>query len=356
MTPRWLLPQLLLRSKAFLAPNNQKTNMKRDIRRNLLVLTGCLLCTILLGGYVTYVRQPVELERVKKAEQLLRLKNAEVSSLLLEVNSSREKADEAYRKWQGRYKIMPKTLTSAEVVGYLNSLTQEGFENFDVTLVGVENKPDYGTYTFNVQGRAYYASLYRFVWDIENNRNFYRARDLALSHIDLITQDGDKERMQVMVSFSMNIDAYFGGPDGMSAPLEVAAVQGDSAAARSGNPLLPPVPMDVLPSQRPAINPFFPIVMEQLPPNTYGLVDVESATLVSISGGEAVFKDEKGYRKLGIGDAVYLGQITSIDPRGERVVARLNKGGIIDEVEIELQTGERFRQALGPLQLAPSLQ
>ncbi len=61
--------------------------MKRDVRKNLVILTLCLLTTVLLGGYITYVRQPVELEQVKKAEQLMRLNKAETASRTMDARS-----------------------------------------------------------------------------------------------------------------------------------------------------------------------------------------------------------------------------------------------------------------------------
>jgi hypothetical protein len=50
---------------------------------------------------------------------------------------------------------------------------------------------------------------------------------------------------------------------------------------------------------------------------------------------------------------VYLGQVTVVDPNVGRVVVRLNLGGIIDEIELKLQSGEQFRQALGPVKMSP---
>ncbi len=332
--------------------------MKTDIRRNIVVLGACLLLTIGLGGYVTFVRQPAELERVEKAEQLTRLKQDEVSALLQEAASSEAKANEAVAKWNSRYKIMPASLSSPEIVRYLNDLSADGFKNFDVSLVGINRSSDFSQYSFSVQGRGYYTSLYRFVWDIENNRNFYRIRDLKLDHIDLVTKDQavDAERLQVMVSFSFTVDAYFGGPDGMSAEVEAAfADAGVHLRRGAGGSSLPPVPSNVLPSRRPAVNPFYPVVLNQLPPNTYGLIDVDESTLIGIADGKAVFSDSKGFRRVGEGDAVYLGRIIEVNPREERVVVRLNRGGIADEVTLELHRGERFKQAQGAATMAPSL-
>src|SRR5690606_19843527 len=108
-----------------------------------------------------------------------------------------------------------------------------------------------------------------------------------------------------------------------------------------------------LASSQPRGNPFFPSVMEELPPNTYNLLEVENANLVAIIGQHAVFRDANGTHQLGVGDKVYLGHIKVVDPKKDLVVVHLNKGGIVDEVELALHDGEHYRQALGPQSLAP---
>ena len=144
----------------------------------------------------------------------------------------------------------------------------------------------------------------------------------------------------IMVSFNMQLEAYYGGlPD-----LQVAHMA-DSLYRR--------LPRAVFPEKNPPVNPFYPGILKQLPPNADNLIDIEKAKLVSIVGGRAVFQDEFGLRTVGEGENVYLGQITEIDPVEGRVVARLNRGGILDEVELHLEPGERYRQALGPVLLTP---
>ena len=328
-----------------------------NLAYNIIVLVACWALVVGAGTYLTFFKQPDELEVVRHAEEVARLKQAEVTSLLQEVAATAQQADEAVRKWRARYKTLPDSLLGSEVVGYFNDLTQSGFKNFDVALDDVTDYGDYSAYAFDVSGRAYYESLYRFIWALENNRRFYRIDHLDLEHVDLLSTDRETqaERMQVMVSFSMRIEAYFGGSEGVGAAETTYAglTEGGSKLPSSAGDL-PPVPSRVLPSRRPAINPFFPVVMERLPPNTHGLVNVEEASLVSIAGGKAVFAEgERGYRSLGEGEAVYLGHVLEVDPKQGRVVVRLNKGGIVDEVEIELHTGERYRQAIGPVRLGP---
>lgn len=319
-----------------------------------MMAAGWVLVTV-IGFYYTVHRQPQQLEHLQKAEKVARLKNAELVSLETEHASLSQLAEGAVRKWRARYKVIPDELTTADVVGYFNELTTSGFKNFDVKFAGQRRTSDYSVYTFDVNGRAYYNSLYRLIWELENNRNFYRVKDLTLDHIDLVTEVKDlgTQRLEVMVSFTGQIEAFFNGIEGASAPLEIDRSIYEDRSITVRNEDLPPVPLQLLPDVKPATNPFYPAILERIPPNTYNLIDVEQASLVSIAGGKAVFQDEHGIRAVGVGEKVYLGQITQVDPSAGRVVARLNKGGIVDEVIRDLELEEHYRQALGPARLTP---
>ncbi len=326
---------------------------------NIIILATCWLLVTGAGVYVTYFEQPKEVERLEKAEKLARLRQAEVTALLAEETSSTAMAQEIITKWRARYKIIPEALKTPDIVGYLNRLTAVGFKNFDVKFSSNQSGQDFGTYTFKASGRAYYTSLYKFIWEVENNRNFYRVRNLALDQIDLVSENKEtgKNELQVLVSFKMDIDAYYGGVTGLSAGDEglVGLFESDGLPiTQADGAERPPVPSYVLPEMKPITNPFYPLILNAIPPNTYDLLEVENAVLVSIVGeNKAVFLEDGDYVTLGLGDPVYLGQITLIDPTEGRVLARLNRGGIIDEVEMLLQTGERFRQAEGDVRLSP---
>lgn len=325
--------------------------------QNIMMLALCWIVATGTGVYLTFFQQPDELERLKKLEKVERLKEAEVATLLAEESASARLAAEVLTRWRARYKFIPDSLSSAHIVGFMNDLTSRGFENFDLDYEGIQQTADFSTHGFRIAGRGYFTSLYRFIWEVENHRDFYRISDLELSHIDLISTDRDsgRERMRIMVAFNFKLDAYFAGAAGLSAPEpSLFASSEDGVWAAAGD--LPPVPKNVLPKERPNINPFFPLIMEDLPPNTRELVNVEAVDLVSIVGDQAVFKEGDTYRTVSKGGEVYLGVLTVVDPSEGRVVARLNKGGIVDEVEMVLQSGERFRQALGSVRVAPTLQ
>ena len=332
--------------------------MPTKVIYNIVILAVVWVFIIGAGVYITMFEQPEDLDRVEKAGKVIRLKNAELTSLTSEHSLSTEKADNALNKWLARYKVIPDQLSSPEVIGYFNELTRSGFEVFDISNSGMEDEGDYSYHSFSVSGRGYFSELYRIVWELENNRYFYRIPELTLIHMDIITEDEDtgNEVMKVMVSFQMQIDAIFSGADGMSALDKDGVTEAAGALPISrAKSERPPVPGSVLPDERPARNPFFPLIMDRLPPNTHGLINIEQAQLVSIVGNRAFFKEDEAYRSVGQGEDVYLGQITEVDPTEGRVKARLNKGGIIDAVELYLLTGEQYREALGSVRRAPSL-
>lgn len=311
--------------------------MNSDIL-NTLVLAAVLAAAVGAGLYVTKKRQPAELERLEQEETALRLRQAEVAELLVEQAESREAAEAALRRWNARYKVLPERLSSPEVVDYLNALSASGFKHFDVTLQGTRRQSDHSALSYGVQGRGYLESLYRLVWNVENGRGLYRINDLRISGApdEVPNPETDIPRMVHLVDFSFSIEAYFGGAEGMSAPEALVSV-----------------PEHVLPARAPARDLFFPLVLDVLPPNTDNLVDVERDSLVSVVGNGAVFRDAVGTRSVREGERVYLGTLTSVDPAEARVTADLNKGGIRERVELRLATGERYRQALGPVRLTP---
>lgn len=326
-----------------------------NIYQNIVALGLCFALVAGGGIWLTFFEQPEEMDRLKKAEQLAKSKQAEMEGLMLEVTASEAEVDQVMRRWRARYKVIPSDLVSEEVISYLNSKTRTGFNPFDIVFREMISGSSFNKYIFEVTGRGNFNKLYDLIWSVENERRFYRINSLELSHFDLISTDPDtnRDKLQILVSFSFIIEAYFGGSAGLSATDDIEGAFSEDGLA-SPLPDLSQLPPGVLPTRRTALNPFLPLILDNIPPNSLGLPELDQADLISIVGGEAVFETKDGFISLAVGDDVYLGQITEIDPREGVVRARLNKGGIIDEIEIHLDTEAQFRQAQGALDLAPS--
>ena len=328
-----------------------------NLIQNLIILSVCWLIALGGGVYTTYFVQPDEMERLEKAEQVARMKQAELSALVAEMSESESRADDVVTRWNTRYKIVPRTLGSEEVIRFLNENSDAGFDPFNITFGGLVETADFNRFDFSIQGRGDFDSLYRLVWAIENHRTLYRIEGLELNHFDLLTDDPNtgQKRLDVVVSFSFRLHAYFGGAVGLSASDESeGAPQSMYFSDSDMDTSLPPVPDHVLPSPQAGMNPFHPLILENIPPNTYQHVNIEEAELVTIVGTEAILEwNEQEYR-LGIGDPVYLGQLISVDPREGKVVASLNKGGILDRVELSMNLDQLYNQARGKVQLTPA--
>jgi hypothetical protein len=285
------------------------------------------------GHYLTSVQQPAKLQKIEDTIKLASLQKVEVSQLLVEQSASQELASQSLAKWKTRYKEIPTDLNTADMILYLEDLTATGFERFDIDLAGNTAGADFSYYTFKVNATAYFSSMYHFVWHIENNREFYRIRDLKVGYKAVYKENvaTDRPRRHDMVDFSFELDAYYAGNVGMSA---------------AGDSLLP-VPRNLLPTHDPSHNSFFPIVRTDLPPNDEMLLDVEASELISIVGRRAIF-DSGGFQYVvEEGDRIYLGSVLAIDPNTAKVRVQLDKGGNVMRFDIDLQV-EQLQNARQP--------
>ena len=91
---------------------------------------------------------------------------------------------------------------------------------------------------------------------------------------------------------------------------------------------------------RPALNPFYPAILPEIPPNTRDLVEIKRSNLKGVITGKAFIQDQNNrIRELSEGEEIYLGYISKIDPERGMVEYVLNEGGIIDKGELVIRKG-----------------
>jgi len=305
-----------------------------NLGSNQVLLTVFLLLVVGAGTYLTYFRQEATLNELQTEIEAKEQELLEIRALRSDLQDGEEALRGLRTEWAGRYRVVPDTLTSADLIDYFATHTRTGFKRFNVTSEGRAQNGAYSTYTFSVEGKAFFTSLYRFVWTMENNRPFYRIRDLSLNYQEERTTDEEsgRTRMDLFVGFQMDVQAVYGlvedlpGPQGEDDLFQTA----DRSLASMDTP--PSLPLSVVPAPVPDINPFYPLIFEEVPPNEEGRLNLDTAQLISIVDGRAVFETGRGLERLTEGDRVYLGRIVEVDAAQGRVRARLNRGGIIDEV------------------------
>lgn len=296
-----------------------------------------LLLTVLLlvggvGTYVTYVRQRSTLDTLSEKIEARQEEKEELQTLRADRLKNKQRLAAARTEWRNRYTTVPDSVTSTEVAAYLTDLTRTGFRTFDVASAGPTQRDGYSAFRVNAEGKAYYSRLYRLIWRLENRRPFYRVEDLRLRYLEERTTDADDGRpsLDVLVSFNMTVEAIYGIVEDLPQPFKETPSDEALPVARDAGSSLP---TGVGPKPAPSINPFYPLVFEKIPPNEEGRLNVEAAHLVSILDDHAVFATGEGTERVQEGDRVYLGKIVEVDASAGRVVARLNKGGIVERVE-----------------------
>lgn len=314
---------------------------------NQILLLSCLLVVVGVGTYVTYFHQQKKLSDLGKEIEEKKEEKEEIDALQASIEEEDSENRELRQRWEERYKTVPDTISSPDVIDYLTALTQNGFQRFDVKLSGAEERDGYSTYTFAAEGEAYFASFYQFIWTVENNRPFYRIDDLQLNYVENRSdgERGEGPSMDVLVSFQMDLEGIYGILDKRSNRDVSGRNQEIQELPVFQTTQAPPLPADVGPNPSPRVNPFYPLVFEKVPPNEERRLNIETAQLISIAGDEAVFQAADQIRRVKEGDRVYLGRITEIDGSAGRVVAQLNRGGIVDNVELTLDTRSPLQQS-----------
>ncbi|MCX7907798.1 MAG: hypothetical protein N2561_09745 [Bacteroidetes bacterium] len=292
--------------------------------RNTILLALLWLLISGVGVGLTFWKLPEQLRRRKAEFEQLRRTGGKLEALRIEESQARAYYEQALARWDAQYKFIPVRLSTAEAMAYLNQLTPVGFERFDVRYEGTERIGNVAFHKYSISGEGYFVYLYRFLWNLENSPPLYKVSELQISDHSTIKPDrrSGRERLEVMVKFSLRLWAYFTEAGGLKPPQR--------------RPVLPP---EALVPFRAAHNPFYPIILAQVPPNTEDLPDVERSELLGLGRDWVLLRDQhKRLHRLHIGDRVYLGHLLGVDPLAGLAVFQLDRGGIIDRVELDLRS------------------
>ncbi|MCL5267970.1 MAG: hypothetical protein M1469_07695 [Bacteroidetes bacterium] len=289
--------------------------------RNTVVLAAFLVIIFGAGFYVTRVAQPKEERKLTTKVSALNRTISERPGVERDLQESEQKLADMKEKYSKRFKVIPSNDTTALTYAYLNRIMDaSGFVKFDMLYQGGRNFKQYGYNVYNLKGETSYGNLFRFVWYLEHAKLMYKVGDLTLSGLEVRDQTSD--RPQTVVPFTMELHAYY------------SSVAGISAGQTGQDPTL-------YRNVSVGLNFFRPLISSEPPPNVLGLVDVERSDLRAVMGDKVFIVDQKGVGHiLRVGDEVYLGYLTKIDPSKNEAEFTLNKGGIIDRVVLKVRFGK----------------
>lgn len=282
--------------------------------RNSIALAILLFLIIGVGTYVRAYHLPKKLRAMEAEIKRIDEELSNTPHLIYQFNELTNTVAETKKRWESRSKEIPAEDITGKTYEYFSSLIeQSGGLKLNMVYMGSQQKGNYGYNVYSLRGEGPYMNLYKFLWYLENGRKLFKISSLTMKGLEV--PPTDKNAGELLVTFDMTVHAFF------------AAIP-ELARPSSEQPLSP----NYL-----AQDPFEPVITTNLPPNKEDLVEIERSELKAVIPGKAFIVDHKNvFRTLEPGSPVYMGYVTRLSPEEGKIECTLNKGGIIEKVELKI--------------------
>ena len=286
--------------------------MNKKLISTLSVL-ALLIIILVAGGIYIFVVQRGDLsERQDKLAELN--KNVydpeELNNRYLDLEKRSAELDSilANRKFN-----IPQNVNSIKFYNFINKIVANFPKETTVNMEYIRQAPDkeFFFHEYKLTGGGNYNDVYKMIYAIEQSKELKKIGKLSFSNL----VKTDDEVPLFLVNFELIAQVYFSS-DTRFAPAEFVE-----------NNL----------STGPIYDAFYPLIRNEIPPNVDNLLDVQGGRLLALIPEGAFVADNKGNTYLvWEGEQVYLGYLTKIDYDNNTVSFILNKGGIIEQVTLQL--------------------
>lgn len=291
------------------------------IVRNTIVLSVALVLILVVGFFFTSFSLPKKLRGIDEEMKKIETELQNTPDLAHQYNVTAAMLEDAKKRWETRSKDVPEKDITGETYGYLTRLIDvSGEVKMDMTYVGPRDFGKYGFNVYTLKGEAPFSHLAKFIWYTESGRRLMKISNLILRGYE--AKSAETQDTRILVLFDMELQAYYSSlPELHSAP---------------GQLNVTPVAM--------ASNPFYPLILREIPPPEPDEIEIERSTLKAVIPGKAFIVDQtQKSRVLEEGDKVYLGYVTRILPNEGKVECLLNKGGVAERYELTIRLGQPLK-------------
>lgn len=288
--------------------------MNRKTLSTLLLLSILLLIGV-IGGVYTYYFQASEFEENKKELGTLNLDAQNTEDLEIQLVDLKQKVIELDSILALRKYIIPLEIKQSSFFKFVNKVSANFSENSYVNLeyIGQGNQTNFFSYLYNLKGTAEFNDLFKLIYSIEQSKELKKVLKGSLNNFIEVDDEGFPH---YLVNYNIEVIVYFADND-------------TYASARYNENKL---------NSNPLYNIFYPLIRDEIPPNTDNLLDVQAGQLLALIPDGAYVADASGKTHLlWEGDEVYLGYLTKIDYTENEVKFILNKGGIIEKITLRLE-------------------
>ncbi len=286
--------------------------MNKKLISTLSVLALLIIILVAGGIYIFVVQQGDLSERQDKLAELN--KNVydpeELNNRYLDLEKRSAELDSilANRKFN-----IPQNVNSIKFYNFINKIVANFPKETTVNIEYLGQTPDkeFFFHEYKLAGGGNYNDVYKMIYAIEQSKELKKIGKLSFSNL----VKTDDEVPLFLVNFELIAQVYFSS-DTRFAPAEFVE-----------NNL----------STGPIYDAFYPLIRNEIPPNVDNLLDVQGGRLLALIPEGAFVADNKGNTYLvWEGEQVYLGYLTKIDYDNNTVSFILNKGGIIEQVTLQL--------------------
>ncbi len=288
--------------------------MNRKIK-NTLVLAVILLLIVAAGAVYSYAYQAKDIEAKTKEVEELSSVAYDTETLNGQLEDLKLQAETMDSVLAARKFNIPVNLPQHKFYEFINqvSSTFSPYSFVNVEYREMAKGSHFNHFTYDVSGTATYNDFYALVYAIEQSKELKKVEAVNLDNNVMVDDDGIPH---YLVKYKISASAYHSNNDRFA------------SSAYAENNLSPAHQYDV----------FYPLIRNEIPPNKDGLLDVQNAELLALIPSGAFISDGSGETfLLWEGDPVYLGYVTEINYESKTVTFVLNKGGIIERVNLNIE-------------------
>jgi len=288
--------------------------MNRKIK-NTLVLVVLLLFILAAGGAFIFFVQNNSIEAKNTQLATIKANNYDPEMLTNQYQTLLSRSALLDSVLAARKFNIPVKLSSIKFFDFLTSISNSfnSITQIDVEYIDVFPEKDFFYHEYKLSGGGNYHDIFKLIYAIEQSKELKKVTTATFSNYIQTDAEGYP---QFLVNFTLTAHVYYSNNDRFSTTV---LVENDLTAPSTSNP-------------------FYPLVQNEIPPNFDNLLEVQGARLLALIPEGAFLSDAKGNTfLLWEGEQVYLGYLTQINYDHNKVNFVLNKGGIIEKVELSLE-------------------
>ncbi|MBE2280828.1 MAG: hypothetical protein IAE91_10580 [Ignavibacteriaceae bacterium] len=289
--------------------------MNRKLK-NTLILAGFLLMIPVIWAIIFFFFQSGKIK--EKTKELVAL---EQENALYDPNQLKEQLEDLIFKFSildsllaNRKYNVPKNVHQAKFYSFLSEQSKGFTDLYSLNVEYKGNSQDgiFMTYDYIVAGQADFMLLYRVMYAIEQSKELKKIKKIDLNSTVIFDK---QQKPRFLLNFNFEVKVYSSPDDRF-----VSTIFNE-------NDLRTTLNYDI----------FYPLLRNDIEPNIEELLEVNGAKLLAIlPDGIFVMSDNSKTFYLTEGDPVYLGFLTKIDREKNSAQFVINRGGIVEKIELSL--------------------